>query len=66
MHSSSASRTPQNVEIVPRNQHFNVEEVLQTNWHGDDPFKTAFFDAMSILFPLVLHRQCESLSRQVR
>lgn len=52
MHSSSASRTPQNVEIVPRNQHFNVEDVLQTNWHSDDPFKTAFFDAMSILFPL--------------
>lgn len=52
MHSSSASRTPQSVEIVPRNQHFNVGEVLETNWHSDDPFKTAFFDAMSILFPL--------------
>lgn len=52
MHNSSLSRTPQNVEIVPRNRQFNIEEVLATNWHSDDAFKTAFFDAMSILFPL--------------
>jgi len=52
MHNSSFSRTPQNVEIVPRNRQFNIEEVLATNWHSDDAFKTAFFDAMSILFPL--------------
>jgi len=52
MHNSPLSRTPQNVEIVPRNRQFNIEEVLATNWHSDDAFKTAFFDAMSILFPL--------------
>lgn len=52
MHNSSLSRTPQNVEIVPRNRQFNIEEVLATNWHSNDAFKTAFFDAMSILFPL--------------
>lgn len=52
MHSSTASRTPQNVEIVPRNRQFDLEDVLATNWHGGDAFKTAFYDAMSILFPL--------------
>ncbi|MBO6633555.1 metal-dependent hydrolase [Parvibaculum sp.] len=52
MHSQSLSRTPQNVEIVPRNRQFNIDETLATNWHGGDAFKTAFFDAMSILFPL--------------
>jgi len=51
MHSSSLSRTPENVEIVPRNRQFDVEETLATNWNGGDPFRTAFFDAMSILFP---------------
>lgn len=52
MQRSSLSRTPENVEIVPRNRQFNIEEVLATQWHGGDPFRTAFFDAMSILFPL--------------
>ncbi|ABS61706.1 metal-dependent hydrolase-like protein [Parvibaculum lavamentivorans DS-1] len=52
MHNSTLSRTPENVEIVPRNRHFNIDETLATNWHSDDPFRTAFFDAMSILFPL--------------
>ena len=52
MHGSTASRTPQSVEIVPRNRHFNIEDVLKTEWHSNDRFKTAFFDAMSILFPL--------------
>lgn len=52
MHNSPLSRTPQNVEIVPRNRQFKIEEALETNWHGGDAFKTAFFDSMSILFPL--------------
>src|SRR5690606_23134029 len=52
MHGSSLSRTPQDVEIVPRNRPFNIEEALATHWHSGDPFKTAFFDALSILFPL--------------
>ncbi|MDO9125370.1 MAG: metal-dependent hydrolase, partial [Parvibaculum sp.] len=52
MHGSSLSRTPENVEIVPRNRQFNIDETLATNWHSNDPFRTAFFDAMSILFPL--------------
>lgn len=52
MHNSSLSRTPQNVEIVPRNRQFNIDETLATNWHSNDAFRTAFFDAMSILFPL--------------
>jgi hypothetical protein len=52
MHSSSLSRTPENVEIVPRNRQFDIDEALATNWNGNDPFRTAFFDAMSILFPL--------------
>lgn len=52
MHSHSLSRTPENVEIVPRNRQFDIDETLATNWHSNDPFRTAFFDAMSILFPL--------------
>lgn len=52
MHSSSLSRTPENVEIVPRNRQFDIDETLATDWHSNDAFRTAFFDAMSILFPL--------------
>lgn len=52
MNNSSASRTPPDVEIVPRNRQFDLEEVLASDWHGGDPFKTAFYDSMSILFPL--------------
>ncbi len=52
MHNPMPSRTPENVEIVPRNRQFDIDEALATNWHGGDAFRTAFFDAMSILFPL--------------
>ena len=52
MTSSNLSRTPENIDIVTRNRQFDIEEVLATNWHSDDAFKTAFFNALSILFPL--------------
>ena len=49
---TSLSRTPENIDIVTRNRQFDIEEVLATNWHSDDAFRTAFFNALSILFPL--------------
>ncbi len=49
--STGASRTPHNIAIAPRNMHFDMH-VLSTDWHGGDPFRTAFFNALSIMFPI--------------
>lgn len=49
---SSSSSTPQNVGIHPRNYNFDLEAALSTDWHGGDPFKTAFFNALSMMFPI--------------
>ena len=49
--SPAMSRTPQNIDIAPRNMHFDMH-VLSTDWHGGDPFRTAFFNALSIMFPI--------------
>lgn len=49
--SSPVSRTPQNIDIAPRNMHFDMH-ALSTDWHGGDPFRTAFFNALSIMFPI--------------
>ena len=46
------STTPAGVDMTPRNVTFDLEPALGGNWHSDDPFKTAFFNAMSILFPV--------------
>lgn len=46
-----ASHTPADVTIVPRNLNFDVDP-LSTDWHGGDAFKTAFFNALSIMFPI--------------
>jgi len=43
--------TPTDLEIKPRHMHFDVSEELSTLWHGEDAFKTAFFNALSIQFP---------------
>lgn len=31
---------------------FEIDALLATDWHSNDPFKTAFFNALSIMFPL--------------
>jgi len=47
----SASRTPTDVAINPRHPTFDLAECLSRNWHGGDPFRTAFFNALSLTFP---------------
>ena len=47
----AASRTPEGFDITPRNLHFSVEP-LAHDWHGGDAFRTAYFNALSIMFPI--------------
>ena len=46
------SRTPETIEINPRNLHFDVESEIGADWNDNNAFVTAFFNAMSILFPI--------------
>jgi len=46
------SNSPDNLEFGPRRKSFELEQALATDWHGDSAFKTAWFNAMSMLFPL--------------
>jgi predicted metal-dependent hydrolase len=46
------SSTPLDVSIKPRHPEFELEHVLTTDWHSNDPFKTAFFNALSLTFPV--------------
>ncbi len=48
---SAPSRTPAAVTIGPRHPHFDLTECLAGDWHGGDPFRTAFFNALSLTFP---------------
>ncbi|QSP93364.1 metal-dependent hydrolase [Marinobacter salinisoli] len=45
------SHTPEDVSVQPRHMHFDVSEDLKTWWHGNDAFRTAFFNALSLQFP---------------
>ena len=47
----TVSSTPEGVSVQPRHLHFDVSEDLKTFWHGDDAFRTAFFNALSLQFP---------------
>ena len=38
--------------IKPRDVRFQLEDALANDWNGGDPFRTAMFNAMSILFPI--------------
>lgn len=52
-HATAAqSRTPEDVRIEPRNMKFDIDALLASDWHSNDPFKTAYFNALSIMFPL--------------
>ena len=46
------SNSPDDLEFGPRHRKFDIEECLRGNWHGDSLFVTAWFNALSLLFPL--------------
>jgi len=48
---SPLSRTPVDVPIAPRHPDFDWTECLAEDWHGGDPFRTVFFNALSLTFP---------------
>jgi uncharacterized protein len=48
---NALSRTPVDVTINPRHPQFELAECLARNWHSNDPFRTAFFNALSLTFP---------------
>ena len=45
------SSTPEGVSVAPRHMHFDIADDLKTLWHGNDTFRTAFFNALSLQFP---------------
>lgn len=47
----AVSSTPEGVSVAPRHLSFDVSEDLKTYWHGNDAFRTAFFNALSLQFP---------------
>lgn len=46
------SHTPADVPVTPRNREHDVAACLGRDWFDNHPFKTAWFNAMSITFPL--------------
>lgn len=48
----ASTGTAQATQIKPRNRSHNVAHALRGEWLADDPFLTAFFNAMSITFPV--------------
>jgi len=50
--SATASGTPQDVAIKPRHPNFSLTQALAADWHSGDAFKTAFFNALSLTFPV--------------
>lgn len=43
--------TPADVEVPPRDIHFDVAAAKNTHWLGGDPVGTAVFNALSLTFP---------------
>jgi predicted metal-dependent hydrolase len=46
------SQSPDDLEFGPRRRSFEIEAALASDWHGGGAFRTAWFNAMSLLFPL--------------
>jgi len=46
------SNSPDDLEFAPRRQSFDLEKSLATDWHSGGAYRTAWFNAMSLLFPL--------------
>ena len=49
---TSLSHSPDGHEFAPRHPEFALEQALASDWHGGSAFRTAWFNAMSMLFPL--------------
>ncbi len=52
MNAARQSNSPEGLEFSPRRKSFDMEAALATDWHGGNAFRTAWFNAMSMLFPL--------------
>jgi predicted metal-dependent hydrolase len=50
--SQPQSFTPENVPITKRNPQLDLAEALKGDWMNNHQFATAWFNAMSITFPL--------------
>ena len=48
---SAATRMSRGGPIRPRHPTFDLEEALAGDWNGGSPFRTAFFNALSLSFP---------------
>lgn len=48
---TSASRMPEGMTLEVRNIEFDLNKQLSKDWLDNDPFKTAFFNALSMTFP---------------
>jgi len=46
------SQSPADLEFAARLRSFDIENALRGDWHGGSAFKTAWFNALSLLFPL--------------
>jgi len=46
------SHSPDGLAFGPRRKSFDIDASLSTDWHGGSAFVTAWFNAMSMLFPL--------------
>jgi predicted metal-dependent hydrolase len=46
------SLTPADVPVLPRNREYDITRSLGRDWYDNHPFKTAWFNAMSMTFPL--------------
>ena len=49
---TTVSLTPADVPVKPRNRRHEIAHALAGDWFGGHAFKTAWFNAMSITFPL--------------
>lgn len=45
-------QTPKDLRFSARRKSFDIKNALATDWHSDSAFITAWFNAMSLLFPL--------------
>ena len=46
------SKSPDSLAFGPRRTSFDLAQALASDWHGGSAFRTAYFNAMSMLFPL--------------
>jgi predicted metal-dependent hydrolase len=46
------SKSPAGLHFGPRRKQFNLQSALASDWYAGSAFKTAWFNAMSLLFPL--------------